>query len=83
MVLAADIEYEDAQWGSDVCICCPAFREQLSKNFFICKVSELARNQQHNIQRTYLIPSIDDFWLEKQEETINLFRGQELVILGK
>ncbi|XP_052715271.1 uncharacterized protein LOC128188330 [Crassostrea angulata] len=36
----------------------------------------------HKIQRTYLIPSIDDFWLEKQEETINLFRGQELVILG-
>lgn len=36
----------------------------------------------HKIQRTYLIPSIDEFWSEKQEETINLFRGQELVILG-
>ena len=34
------------------------------------------------IQRTYLVPSIDDIWAEKQREVISQFDGQEVVILG-
>jgi hypothetical protein len=36
----------------------------------------------HKIQRTYLVPTIDDFWFDQQRDTINNFLGQDLIILG-
>ncbi|XP_061167506.1 uncharacterized protein LOC133176400 [Saccostrea echinata] len=36
----------------------------------------------HKIQRTYLIPSVDEFWADNQLNTINQFLGEDLVILG-
>ena len=36
----------------------------------------------HKIQRTYMIPSIDRFWIQEQESVISQFRDQEMILLG-
>lgn len=36
----------------------------------------------HKIQRSYLVPSVDDYWLQQQEQVAAEFRGKDLVVLG-
>ena len=48
----------------------------------ILKLPILSRCTYFRIQRTYLIPCIDDFWIDQQNDVINTFQGQDLVILG-
>jgi hypothetical protein len=35
------------------------------------------------IQRTYLVPPIEQYWVEHQDGTLELFIGTDVVILGK
>jgi len=39
-------------------------------------------DQFHRIQSTYLIPTVDQYWLEHQQEIVNNFQGQQVVVLG-
>jgi len=36
----------------------------------------------HKIQRLYLIPAIDDFWIQHQQDTIQEFQGKDVIVLG-
>jgi hypothetical protein len=35
-----------------------------------------------NIQRTYVVPTIDSFWKDQQKEIIQEIGGQSIVVLG-
>lgn len=37
----------------------------------------------HRIQRSYIVPTVDQYWAEKQTEVIEAFGDEELVLLGK
>ena len=37
----------------------------------------------HKMQRTYLIPTIDLYWEESQDQTLQDFEGKETVVLGR
>lgn len=43
----------------------------------------ISKNSFYKIQRTYLIPAVDEFWTEHQETVFNQFRGRDIIILGK
>mgnify|MGYP005952618305 CR=1 FL=1 len=43
----------------------------------------ISKNSFYKIQRTYLIPAVDEFWTEHQETVFDQFRGRDIVILGK
>ena len=34
------------------------------------------------IQRTYLVPAVDEMWIEKQTQVLSEFEGQGVVIAG-
>lgn len=36
----------------------------------------------HKIQRTYLIPALDSYWLQEQDSVIDQLRGQEVILMG-
>ncbi|CAG2228437.1 unnamed protein product [Mytilus edulis] len=36
----------------------------------------------HRIQKTYLVPAIDRFWIQKQDETIMEFQNTDVIVLG-
>ena len=36
----------------------------------------------HRIQRTYLVPSIDQFWINHQTSTLEDYIGKDVVVLG-
>ena len=35
------------------------------------------------IQRSYLVPSVDEMWAEKQAGVVSEFEGKQMVVLGK
>jgi hypothetical protein len=43
----------------------------------------LSQTTFNKIQRTYLVPSIDQYWVEHQDGILELFIGKDVVILGK
>lgn len=43
----------------------------------------ISKNSFYKIQRTYLIPAVDEFWTEHQDTVFNQFRGRDIIILGK
>jgi len=49
----------------------------------ILKLPILISSTFHRIQRTYLVLSIDRFWMQQQEDVLGEFQDQDLIVLGK
>lgn len=47
------------------------------------KLPILSSSSFHRIQKTYLVPSIDRFWIQKQESTLREFQNTDIIVLGK
>lgn len=43
----------------------------------------ISKHSFYKIQRTYLIPAVDEFWTEHQESVFDQVRGIDIIILGK
>nr|XP_034316793.1 uncharacterized protein LOC105324442 isoform X2 [Crassostrea gigas] len=46
------------------------------------KLPILSSSSFHRIQKTYLVPSIDRFWIQKQESTLREFQNTDIIVLG-
>ncbi|XP_052097349.1 uncharacterized protein LOC127732344 [Mytilus californianus] len=46
------------------------------------KLPILSSSTFHRIQKTYLVPSIDRFWIQKQEDTLREFENTDVIVLG-
>lgn len=46
------------------------------------KLPILSSSTFHIIQKTYLVPSIDRFWIRKQEDTFREFENTDVIVLG-
>ncbi|XP_062600602.1 uncharacterized protein LOC134262243 [Saccostrea cucullata] len=46
------------------------------------KLPIVSKNSFYKMQRTYLIPAVDEFWTEHQETVFNQFQGRAITILG-
>ncbi|CAC5382844.1 unnamed protein product [Mytilus coruscus] len=53
--------------------------ETLAKFF---KLPILSSSTFHRIQKTYLVPAIDRFWIQKQDETFREFINTDVIVLG-
>lgn len=49
----------------------------------ILQLPILSQTTFNKIQRTYLVPSIDQYWVDHQDGILELFIGKDVVILGK
>jgi hypothetical protein len=47
------------------------------------KLPLLSSSTFHRIQRTYIVPSIDRFWMQQQEDVLSEFQDKDLIVLGK
>ncbi|CAC5419719.1 unnamed protein product [Mytilus coruscus] len=47
------------------------------------KLSFLSSSTFHRIQKTYLVPSIDRFWIQKQDDTLREFENTDVIVLEK
>jgi len=47
------------------------------------QLSILSQTTFSKIQRTYLVPSIDQYWVEHQNGILELLNGKYVIILGK
>jgi hypothetical protein len=47
------------------------------------KLPILSSSTYHRIQRTYLVPSIDSFWLSQQDDVIRGFQNRDVIVMGK
>ena len=47
------------------------------------KLPFLSSSTFHRIQGTYLVPSIDRFWMQHQEDVLSEFQDKDLIVLGK
>ncbi|XP_061186901.1 uncharacterized protein LOC133195031 [Saccostrea echinata] len=48
----------------------------------ILKLPIVSKNSFYKIQRTYLIPAVDEFWTEHHDTVSNQFQGRDITILG-
>ncbi|XP_062593204.1 uncharacterized protein LOC134254679 isoform X2 [Saccostrea cucullata] len=46
------------------------------------KLPILSSSTFHRIQKTYLVPAIDRFWIQKQEDTLREFQNTDVIVLG-
>ena len=42
----------------------------------------VGKNSFYKIQRSYLIPAIDEYWIDHQQTVMAQFQGREIVVLG-
>ena len=62
---------------------CPEVILRRFRYFQILQLSILSQTTFSKIQRTYLVPSIDQYWVKHQDGILKLLIGKYVIILGK
>ena len=83
MVLSTSTEYAHACWRLNVSFVYFDFRQKISTLAKCLKLPFLSSSTFHRIQGTYLVPSIDRFWMQQQEDVLSEFQDKDLIVLGK
>jgi hypothetical protein len=76
----------DAWRRPDVCLSNSFVGSNFKKISMFSKflqLSILSQTTFSKIQRTYLVPSIDQYWVEYQDGILKLLIGKYVIILGK
>jgi len=85
-VFSVYLKSTDAWRRPDVCLSNSFVRSNFKKISMFSKFLQLPILSQttfNKIQRTYLVPSIDQYWVDHQDGILELFIGKDVVILGK
>lgn len=61
---------------------CRAIFQKISTLAKLLKLPILNSSSFHRIQKTYLVPSIDRLWIQKQESTLREFQNTDIIVLG-
>ena len=72
----------DLMLASSILISGNNFQKMFTLATFL-KLPLLSSSTFHRIQRTYIVPSIDRFWMQQQEDVLSEFQDKDLIVLGK